>query len=86
MCVAEVSIWYESVIAESVFDGGRLSEIRLHPIEMGFELRGGNRGVPRMAGPAAAQKILATLAELSRPLGTTIAIERGIGVIRMRRP
>ncbi len=77
-------IWYESVIAESVFDGGRLSEIRLHPIEMGFELRGGNRGVPRMARPAAAQKILATLAELSRPLGTTIAIEQDIGVIRMR--
>ncbi len=77
-------IWYESVIAESVFSGGQVSGIRLHPVEMGFEMRGGNRGVPRAAGPEAAQKILELLAELSRPFGTEIEIEDGVGVIRVR--
>ena len=77
-------IWYQSVIAESVFSGGGVSEIRLHPVELGFEKRGGNRGVPRAASPAAAQEILESLGELSRPFGTTIEIEEGVGVIRVR--
>jgi poly-gamma-glutamate synthesis protein (capsule biosynthesis protein) len=41
-----------------------------------------HRGVPRLAGPEAARRILTRLQRLSAPLGTTIAIDGAIGVIR----
>ena len=31
------SIWYESVIAESRYEGGTVAEIRLYPVELGYE-------------------------------------------------
>ena len=78
------AVWYRSVIAESVFSGGQVSGIRLYPVELGYEMRGGNRGVPRAATPEAAREILESLAELSRPMGTVIEIEAGVGVVRVR--
>ncbi|NIP57770.1 MAG: CapA family protein, partial [Gemmatimonadetes bacterium] len=75
-------IWYESVLAESRFAGGQVREIRLHPVELGYGLRGGNRGVPRTAPPEQAREILERLRGLSRPFGTEISIEDGVGVIR----
>lgn len=74
--------WYESVIAETRFEDGEVSEIRLHPVELGFENRGAKRGVPRIARPGEASRILEALAELSEPYGTEISIEDGVGVIR----
>ena len=41
-----------------------------------------HRGVPRLAGPELADKTLARLQKLSSPLGTSIAIEDYVGVIR----
>jgi poly-gamma-glutamate synthesis protein (capsule biosynthesis protein) len=38
--------------------------------------------VPRLAAPEVARTILERLQRLSRPFGTTIAIENGVGVIR----
>lgn len=76
-------IWYESVIAESLYQDGALSEVRLYPIELGYELPGASRGIPRTARPEAAQRILETLQRLSAPYGTEIRIEGGIGVIRV---
>jgi poly-gamma-glutamate capsule biosynthesis protein CapA/YwtB (metallophosphatase superfamily) len=77
--------WYESVVAVSRFDRGQLSEIRLHPVDLNYAARGANRGVPRAAAPAVAQKILERLQRLSQPYGTTIAIEQNVGVIRVPR-
>lgn len=76
---------YESVIAVSRYDGGRVSEIRLYPIDLGVEIQGAGRGVPGMASPAAGRRILERLRDLSRPFGTEIAIENGIGIIRVPR-
>ena len=76
-------IWYESVIAESRFEGGQVAEIRLYPVELGYELRGANRGQPRMARPEAAGKILESLRRLAEPYGTEVRIENGVGVIRL---
>ena len=77
------AVLYESVIAVSRFSGGQLSEIRLHPIDLGVDIAGADRGVPRMASRAHGDKILERLKRLSAPLGTTIAIENGVGVIRL---
>lgn len=74
---------YESVIAVSRYLDGRLSEIRLYPIDLGVEEQGAGRGVPRMASTAVARRILERLQRLSKPFGTEISIEDGIGIIRV---
>ena len=73
---------FESVITASTFEGGRVSEIRLYPIELRQENRLANRGVPRLAPPETADRILERLQELSAPFGTIIEIEDHVGVIR----
>jgi poly-gamma-glutamate synthesis protein (capsule biosynthesis protein) len=75
---------YESVVAVSRFDRGELTEIRLHPIQLTENVRMAHRGIPQLAPPAVAQRILERLQRLSRPLGTTITIEGTVGVIRPR--
>ena len=67
-------IKYESVVAVNQFDGGRLSEVQLHPIELTYDVRMAHRGLPRIASPEAAQRILTRLQGLSEPLGTKIEI------------
>jgi len=76
-------IWYQSVIAVSKYEQGQVSEIRLYPVELGFRMRGADRGVPRMASPAAAQAILERLQRLSQPLHTDIKIDHNVGIIRV---
>ena len=74
---------YESFVAVSEFSGGRLTEVRLHPVELRYAAeRMAHRGIPGIAPPDTAQRILTRLQELSAPYGTTIAIEGNIGVIR----
>jgi hypothetical protein len=61
-------------------------EIKLYPIDLGVEIKGADRGVPRMASRAHGDRILERLRTLSAPLGTTIRIENGVGVIRLTAP
>jgi len=77
------SIWYESVIAESRYEGGTVAEIRLYPVELGYEKRGAHRGVPGTARPEVGQQILETMQRLSAPYNTTMTIEDGVGVVRV---
>jgi poly-gamma-glutamate capsule biosynthesis protein CapA/YwtB (metallophosphatase superfamily) len=73
-----------SVVAVSRFrSNGEVAEIRLHPIELREEARLANRGAPRLAPGDVAQVILQELQTLSAPFGTSIAIEDGVGVIRI---
>lgn len=74
---------FQSVIAVNRFEDGALAEVRLHPVELGYEeVRLARRGLPKIAPPEIAQRILERLQELSEPLGTTITIEGNVGVIR----
>jgi poly-gamma-glutamate capsule biosynthesis protein CapA/YwtB (metallophosphatase superfamily) len=74
---------FESVVAINEFRGGQLYEIRLHPIELGYEEEKlARRGLPVIAPPEVAQRILRRLQELSAPLGTQILIQNNIGIIR----
>jgi poly-gamma-glutamate capsule biosynthesis protein CapA/YwtB (metallophosphatase superfamily) len=75
-------VWYQSVVTTSRFEKGRLAEIRLHPIDLGYTARGADRGVPRLASPEVGRTILERLQRLSQPFGTRIVIDQGIGVIR----
>jgi poly-gamma-glutamate synthesis protein (capsule biosynthesis protein) len=54
-------------------------------VDLNYTARGADRGVPRAASPPVARKILEQLQRLSKPYGTTIAIEQNVGVIRVPR-
>ena len=74
---------YDSVLTQTRFDKGRLQEIRLYPIVGGSEGPISRRGIPRMAPPDAARRILTKLQTLSKPFGTTVTIEGNVGVIKV---
>ncbi len=76
-------IFFESVIAVSHFRDGRLSEIRLHPVDLGVGAKGAARGVPRLADAATGARIIERLQRLSTPFGTRIVMDQGIGVIHI---
>ena len=73
----------ESVVAVSRFEHGELKEIRLHPIDLDAFGRASRRGVPVLAGADKAHSILKRLQDLSEPFGTRIAIEDGVGIVRI---
>jgi poly-gamma-glutamate synthesis protein (capsule biosynthesis protein) len=77
---------FQSIIAVSRFEEGRVAEIRLHPIDLGYGLRIPDSGVPRLASPATAREILERLAAISEPYGTRISIRKSVGIIRAEIP
>ena len=72
----------------------RVTEIRLHPVNLGRDLAepkkitrpvgsGGHPktdGHPCLADPAAGAIILNRVRDISKPLGTTVAIENNVGI------
>ena len=74
---------YESAIALSTFDHGALRDVRIYPIWGRHDGPLSRRGLPMTAPPEIAQRILRRLQTLSAPLGTTIAIEGNVGIIRV---
>lgn len=80
---AEFPVKFESIIAINEYEGGKLKEVRIHPVDGRYdETKLARRGIPRIAPPEIAQRILLRLQELSAPLGTDIQIVGNIGVIR----
>ena len=74
--------FWESVVPYVEFEGGKLKEIKLHPITLGFQLPRPVRGRPMLSNGAHGQEVLEGLAKLSAEFGTTMTIEDGVGVIR----
>jgi poly-gamma-glutamate capsule biosynthesis protein CapA/YwtB (metallophosphatase superfamily) len=75
----------EVLLTTSRYEGGRLIEIRLYPVDCGID---GTRpvskaGIPMTPAPEQAHRILKHVQDLSRPFGTTISIEDNVGVIRV---
>ena len=73
--------WWESVVATAAFDGARVREIRLNPIDLGVSRSSGDRGVPRIASHTVAQEILARLTTLSAAYGTSIRVDGDAGFV-----
>ena len=74
----------ESVLTTSRFEGGKLKEVRLYPVDLGGARRPLSRmGIPLTPSPGEAQRILKELQEYSRPFGTKISIEDNVGVIQI---
>jgi poly-gamma-glutamate synthesis protein (capsule biosynthesis protein) len=74
---------YESAIVVSKFDHKQLSEIRIYPIDLGWERRPADRGSPRIASPEMTQKILQKQQKDSAAYGTKVTIEGQVGVIHL---
>jgi poly-gamma-glutamate capsule biosynthesis protein CapA/YwtB (metallophosphatase superfamily) len=74
----------EALLATARFEGGKLVEARLHPVDIGIEHRTTSKaGNPTTPTPEISRRILEKVQTLSKPFGTTIAIENGVGVIRV---
>ena len=76
-------VFYRSAVALCEYANGELKEIRLHPIDLGFQQPMSQRGRPVLAYGPVAQQVLRWLQEVSKPYGTEISIEGDVGVIRL---
>jgi poly-gamma-glutamate synthesis protein (capsule biosynthesis protein) len=77
---------FQTVVAVSRFEKGGLSELRLHPVDLGYGRTLTKSGIPREASADMSRAILERLARISRPYGTEIAIEGNVGVVRPGAP
>lgn len=78
---------FESVITESRFDHGKVAEIRLYPVYLGYGMKLTESGIPRLASAEKGMQILKRLQTISSPYGTKMEIESSpdwhyVGVIR----
>ena len=77
------ALYWESVVARCEFKRESLSGITLHPIDLGHAQKRSQRGRPILANSGVSRRALDRVKRLSRPLGTDIRIERGIGKVRL---
>ncbi len=75
---ANREVW-ESVIALPRWDDGKLIELTLHPIGLGFGTPRWERGRPMLADGELDAKIIEDLRIRSIPFGTVIVLENGVG-------
>lgn len=71
-------------IANTTYKDGRLTEIRIYPMDIGLGERPWSREhIPQTPTPERARLILERLQKFSEPFGTKISIENNIGIIRV---
>jgi poly-gamma-glutamate synthesis protein (capsule biosynthesis protein) len=78
---------FQSIVSESRFDQGRLAELRLYPVELGYGMKLTESGIPRLASATKGLEILKRLQSISAPYGTKIEIEsvpqfNYVGIVR----
>jgi poly-gamma-glutamate capsule biosynthesis protein CapA/YwtB (metallophosphatase superfamily) len=80
----EEDVYWEALAPRLAFEGGRLVEATLYPVDLRRQEPPTRRGTPCLARGAIADRILARTAELSKPFGTAIDAAGGLGRIRLR--
>jgi poly-gamma-glutamate synthesis protein (capsule biosynthesis protein) len=73
----------ESGIAISTFEKNEVKEIKLYPVDLGFQKPRWQFGRPRLAHGELAERIIKRWASLSEPFGTKIDAENNIGIVKM---
>ena len=75
----------EALLTESHFENGQLTEVRLYPVDLGQDLSRpfSRTGIPMTPSPDMAERVLEKIQRLSKPFGTKIVIENGVGVIHV---
>jgi poly-gamma-glutamate synthesis protein (capsule biosynthesis protein) len=72
----------ESVTAQLDYDGGRLRQILIRPVEFGYDAPMSQHGIPRKPKPETAERILKRMQRMSAAFGTRIEIQGQTGLIR----
>ena len=73
-----------SVLTTSHFENGKLTEVRLYPVDLGGSSRPiSQMGIPLTPSPDEAKRILEEIQDYSKLFGTKISIENGAGVIHV---
>ncbi|WP_303657574.1 CapA family protein [Haladaptatus caseinilyticus] len=80
--LADAAFW-ETILPVCHFQEGRLQDITLYPVDLGYEQPRPRRGRPVLATETKASEILETVVSLSEPYGTEIAIDGEIGRINV---
>jgi poly-gamma-glutamate synthesis protein (capsule biosynthesis protein) len=75
---------WEQAFAVCDFEGERLSEIRVYPIDLGHKRPRWQRGRPVLAQGETAARILKRIQRLSARYGTKVEISDGVGVVKVR--
>lgn len=75
--------WYDGIVAVTNYENGIAKSVTLYPLDVGNTNDPARRGIPHLADPSTAQRILANLQRDSAPFGTKIMIEGSVGVIRI---
>ena len=75
-------VYWESVVARCEYQGGSLSRVTIHPIDLGYGRPRSQRGRPVLAKGTQVRKTLERVRKLSRPFGVEMAVEDGVGVIK----
>lgn len=74
--------FFESVLADLTVEGGK-TNLRLHPIDLGYGEPLTRSGIPRTPEAGFAEAVLKRIASMSAPFGTTISIEAGVGQVSL---
>jgi hypothetical protein len=72
-----------SVTPRMEYEGDKLKELRLYPIELGQDKPRSQRGRPVLADEKMGAKILGVIKKLSEPYGTEITVEDNVGVVEL---
>ncbi|MCX6656711.1 MAG: CapA family protein [Candidatus Bathyarchaeota archaeon] len=75
--------YWMSVVPWMKFEGGRLKEMRLYPVELGQHRSRSQRGRPMMVGVEIGERILGKIVDLSKPYGTKITVRDGVGFLEL---
>jgi len=70
-------------VPRMVFEGERLRELRLYPVELGQGKPRSQRGRPMMAEGELGEQILGVVKYLSKPYGTEITIRDNVGTVKL---
>ena len=72
---------WEQMFAVCEFSADDFSQLRLYPIDLGFQRRRTDRGRPMLADGAIADRVLKRVARLSAKYGTKVELHEGIGIV-----
>ncbi len=76
-------VYSRTIVPVVNFEGHKLKDIRIYPVDLGFKLPIPQRGRPMLSDRQHGTETLEWLQQLSQPYGTRISIEHGLGIIQV---
>lgn len=74
--------YWRGLVAQPVFKGWKLQELRLHVTDLGYRQPRSRNGRPVLADVGTAASVLERVARLSKLYGTRIEVRDGVGIVR----